>query len=144
MPEDAATPHVVAIRGWVSLTSCTSASGSYDAVQGRQLCTSRHRSPNGGSVLMRTRIDQIGRDGRPCATTYIGGAAGRYVGVSRLVHHSSRSYVANIALQPGCDPTLRVVTTLRWRSGASMMVHAQGTMLTATPIDLQLSSQRRA
>ena len=136
VPEDAATPRVIAIRGWVSLTACTSASGSYDPVRGRQLCTRRHRSPNGGTVLLRTRVDQLDGNGRTCATTYIGGTGGRYVGVSRLVHHSSRSYAVNVALRSGCAPTLRVVTTLRWRSGASMMVHAQGTLLTATPIDL--------
>ncbi len=142
VPEDAATPQVVAVRGWISLTTCTTASGSNDPVQGKRLCTRGHRSSNGGTVLLSIRVDQIGASGRSCATTFVGGASGRYVSVSRLVHHTSRAYAANIALQPGCAPTLRVVTTLQWRSGASMMVHTQGTLLSAMPIDLQLRPER--
>ncbi|GAA4709072.1 hypothetical protein GCM10023349_29910 [Nocardioides conyzicola] len=138
VPADAAAPRVIAIRGWVSLTACTTLSGSNDPVQDKQLCTKSQRSGNGSTVYLRTRVDQYDAAGRPCATTYINGSQGRYLGVSRTVHHSARSYTANVALQPGCVARLRIVTTLRWRSGAAMMVHAQGTLLTATPIDLSV------
>ena len=143
VPADAAAPRVIAIRGWVSLTACTTLSGSNDQVQGKQLCTKSQRSGNGSTVYLRTRVDQYDADGRVCATTYINGSKGRYLGVSRPVHHSARSYTANIALQPDCVARLRIVTTLRWRSGAAMMVHAQGTLLTATPIDLTVSRRQR-
>lgn len=142
VPADAAAPRVIAIRGWVSLTACTTLSGSNDPVQGKQLCTKSQRSGNGSTVYLRTRVDQLNAQGRICATTYLNGSEGRYLNVSRSVHHSARSYTANVALQPDCVASLRMVTTLRWRSGAAMMVHAQGTLLTATPIDLTVNRRQ--